>query len=91
MKKVLATVLALVMALGLCSVSWAADGEATVSSKEKLEQALNDSSVTTIKLGANITASITIAAGKDVTLNLNGHTLTNTDGQHTITLSLIHI
>ena len=66
-------------------MSWAADGEATVSSKEELEQALNDSSVTTIKLGANITASITIAAGKDVTLNLNGHTLTNTDGQHTIT------
>ena len=85
MKKILATILALVMALGLCSVSWAADGEATVSSKEELEQALNDSSVTTIKLGANITASITIAAGKDVTLNLNGHTLTNTDGQHTIT------
>ena len=84
MKKILATVLALVMALALCTTSWA-DGEATVNSKEELEQALNDSSVTTIKLGANITASITIAAGKDVTLNLNGYTLTNTDGQHTIT------
>ena len=84
MKKILATILALVLALGLCTTSWA-DGEATVNSKEELEQALNDSSVTTIKLGANITASITIAAGKDVTLNLNGHTLTNTDGQHTIT------
>ena len=85
MKKVLATVLALVMALGLCSVSWAADGEATVSSKEELEQALNNSSVTTIKLGAEITASITIASGKTITLDLNGHKLTNTDGQHTIT------
>ncbi len=84
MKKILATILALVLALGLCTTSWA-DGEATVNSKEELEQALNDSSMTTIKLGANITASITIAAGKDVTLNLNGHTLTNTDGQHTIT------
>ena len=80
----MATILALVMALGLCTTAWAG-GEATVNSKEELEQALNDSSVTTIKLGANITASITIAAGKDVTLNLNGHTLTNTDGQHTIT------
>ena len=85
MKKILATVLALVMALGLCSVSWAADGEATVSSKEELEQALNGSSVTTIKLGADITASITIASGKTITLDLNGHKLTNTDGQHTIT------
>ena len=84
MKKILATILALVMALGLTATVWAG-GEATVNSKEELEQALNDSSVTTIKLGANITASITIAAGKDVTLNLNGHTLTNTDGQHTIT------
>ena len=81
----MATILALVMALGLCSVSWAADGEATVSSKEELEQALNGSSVTTIKLGADITASITIASGKTITLDLNGHKLTNTDGQHTIT------
>jgi len=80
----LATILALVLALGLCSVSWA-DSEATVNSKEELEQALNGSSVTTIKLGADITASITIASGKTITLDLNGHTLTNTDGQHTIT------
>ena len=85
MKKILATILALVLALGLCSVSWAADGEATVSSKEELKQALNGSSVTTIKLGADITASITIASGKTITLDLNGHKLTNTDGQHTIT------
>ena len=84
MKKLLATILALVMALGLCTTSWA-DGEATVKSKEELEQALNDSSVTTIKLGAEITASITIASGKTITLDLNGHKLTNTDGQHTIT------
>ena len=80
----MATILALVLALGLCTTSWA-DGEATVNSKEELEQALNNSSVTTIKLGAEITASITIASGKTITLDLNGHKLTNTDGQHTIT------
>ena len=85
MKKILATILALVLALGLCSVSWAEDGEATVSSKEELEQALNGSSVTTIKLGADITASITIASGKTITLDLNGHKLTNEAGKHTIT------
>ena len=85
MKKILATILALVLALGLCSVSWAADGEATVSSKEELEQALNGSSVTTIKLDADITASITIASGKTITLDLNGHKLTNEAGKHTIT------
>ena len=85
MKKILATILALVLALGLCSVSWAEDGEATVSSKEELEQALNGSNVTTIKLGADITASITIASGKTITLDLNGHKLTNEAGKHTIT------
>lgn len=84
MKKILATILALVLALGLCSVSWA-DSEATVNSKEELEQALNGSSVTTIKLGADITASITIASGKTITLDLNGHKLTNEAGKHTIT------
>ena len=84
MKKILATILALVLALGLCSVSWA-DSEATVNSKADLEQALNDSSVTTIKLGAEITASITIASGKTITLDLNGHKLTNEAGKHTIT------
>jgi len=84
MKKILATILALVLALGLCSVSWA-DSEATVNSKADLEQALNDSSVTTIKLGAEITASITIASGKTITLDLNGHKLTNEEGKHTIT------
>ena len=84
MKKILATILALVMALALCTTVWA-DGEATVNSKEELEQALNDSSVTTIKLGANITASITIASGKTITLDLNGHKLTNEAEKHTIT------
>ena len=39
----------------------------------------------TIKLTASITASITIPAGKNITLDLNGMTLTNADGSHTIT------
>ena len=80
MKKILATILALVMALALCSVSWADDGVTTAEALAAAVEAGGE-----IKLGANITASITIAAGKDVTLNLNGYTLTNTDGQHTIT------
>ncbi len=37
-----------------------------------------------IKLGASITASITIPANTTVTLDLGGFTLTNTAGQHTI-------
>ena len=66
MKKVLATVLALVMALGLCSVSWA---ETTT-----LPQADANGAIT---LDDDVTLASTwyISDGKTYTLNLNGHTL----------------
>ena len=80
MKKILATILALVMALALCSVSWADDGVTTAEALAAAVEAGGE-----IKLGADITASITIAEGKDVTLDLNGKTLTNEAGKHTIT------
>lgn len=38
-----------------------------------------------IKLGQNFNESITIPAGKNITLDLNGKTLTNKDNKHTIT------
>lgn len=38
-----------------------------------------------IRLGDNITGSIEIPADKEITLDLNGKTLTNTEGEHTIT------
>lgn len=43
MKKLLATILALVMALGLCSVSWA-EGEIEVSDAAQLKQTISDAS-----------------------------------------------
>ena len=39
----------------------------------------------TIKLTASFAASITIPADKNITLDLNGQTLTNEAGNHTIT------
>ena len=72
MKKVLATILALVMAIGLCSVSWADGTE--VKTEAELTAAVSNGGE--IKLGANISATITIPADKTVTLNLNGKTLT---------------
>lgn len=39
----------------------------------------------TITLDKDYTESIVIASNDHLTINLNGHTLTNTDGQHTIT------
>lgn len=71
MKKALATILALVMAIGLCSVSWADEG---VTTAEALNTAVGAGGE--VKLGADISANITIPADKTVTLNLNGKTLT---------------
>ena len=69
----------------------AADGEGTtaavttVSTLADLESALTAEGDVSVKLGANITGSITIAKGKTVVLDLGGYTLTNTDSQHTVT------
>ncbi len=67
-----------------------AEGDAVVKLNDTqytaLTDALNDlSNGDTLTLLTNLTGSITIQSGLDVTLDLNGFTLTNTDGQHTIT------
>ena len=76
MKKVLATILALVMAIGLCSVSWA-DATTEVKTEEELTTAVSNGGE--IKLGANITLTsmLTIPADKTVTLDLNGLSITS--------------
>ncbi len=81
MKKILATILALVMAIGVTTMAWATEPEVTTT--EELTNAVANGGE--IKLGASMTASITIDSGKTVTLDLNGFTLTNEDGKHTIT------
>ena len=76
MKKVLATILALVMALALCSVSWAAE-PTSVNSAEELKTAIATGGE--VKLDANITLTsmLTIPADKTVTLDLNGLSITS--------------
>ena len=76
MKKALATILALVMAIGLCSVSWA---DATTEVKTEAELTTAVSNGGEIKLGANITLTsmLTIPADKTVTLDLNGLSITS--------------
>ena len=91
MKKILATILALVMAIGVTTMAWATETAAEKVAKvgeteyATLQDAVNDADGKTVQLLQNVTASITIASGKTVTLDLNGCTLTNEAGQHTIT------
>ena len=71
MKKVLATVLALVMALGVTTYAWA---DESVTTPDALVTAVKAGGE--VKLGADIEASITIPADKTVRIDLNGKTLT---------------
>ena len=97
MKKILATILALVLALGLTATVWAADVSGSTSTKAAkiggteygtLQDAINaasDGENTVVVLLNNLTESITVAKEKSITLDLSGYTLTNEAGKHTIT------
>ena len=76
MKKILATILALVMALGLCSVSWA-DGDGTASGNMTGADFLAKAKDGVITLTNNVTlsTSCSISDGQTYTINLNEHTL----------------
>ena len=79
MKKILATVLALVMALALCSVSWA-DATPITEGMTELD---TDSYV--LDKDVTLTAgALTVKSGAIVTLDLGTFTLTNKAGEHTI-------
>ena len=67
MKKALATILALVMAIGLCSISWAA-GSALPAAENGV-----------IKLTENVTLTERweVAANTEITLDLNGYSITS--------------
>ena len=99
-KKTLAIVLAAIMTVSTASTAFAApaawnspvayqytvsDGVAVVTSAAELEDALRGSE-SIIRLGDDITASITVESGRTVELDLAGHTLKNKDGLHTITV-----
>ena len=97
MKKILATILALVMALALCTTVWAADVSGSTSTKaakigdteygtlQAAIDAASDGENTVVVLLNDLTESITVAKEKSITLDLSGYTLTNEAGKHTIT------
>ena len=73
MKKVLATILALVMALSLCTSAWATE-TVTVMTESDLKNAIDAGGAVT--LGDDITVTTTLSVTKDLEVNLNNHTLT---------------
>ena len=83
MKKALATILALVMALALCSVSWATDPAATPVTETTTEL---DSGAYIVNGEVTLTGgALTVKPGATVTLELAaGSKLTNKAGSHTI-------
>ena len=79
MKKVLATILALVMAIGLCSVSWAT-APASVNSAETLKTAIGAATAenNTITLTENIDLSESVEikkSGVNLVIDLGGKTI----------------
>ncbi len=87
MKKILATILALVMAIGVTTMAWATmpAGVTEVKDATELSNAINAGDVVDVKLGDSFTADVVIPAGKTVTIDLNGFKLTNVSGD-TITV-----
>ena len=83
MKKLLATILALVMALGLCATVWAggsvevAGEDGTATQYASLAEAVTAAEAgTTVKLLSDISVSDVIEITKDLTLDLNGKVIT---------------
>ena len=76
MKKILATILALVLALGLCTTSWA-DGDGIASGSMTGADFLAKAKDGVITLTDNVTlsTSCSISDGQTYTINLNGYTL----------------
>lgn len=90
MKKVLATILALVMALSVTTMAWADDvakiggiGYATL--QEAVDAATNGQTTIVLQSNVVLTASLNVAAGKTVTLDLNSCKITaDMNGPHMI-------
>ena len=89
MKKVLATILALVMALSVTTMAWADDvakidgtGNATL---QEAVNAANNGQTIVLQSDVVLTASLNVAVNKTVTLDLNSYKITaNMNGPHMI-------
>lgn len=89
-KRVLSILMMLCLALTLLPVSvWAADSVANVRSKEELNDALNNASVTEIHISADMTYNDPLNATKPVQVD-DGVTLTLNNYQTTVSGTIIN-
>lgn len=93
-RKLLSVLLTLCLAFSLLPTAALADGEGTQTNDvaqigetkyATLREAVNAANDNTVKLLENVTEDINIPTGINVTLDLNGHKITNVSG-HTITV-----
>ena len=93
-RKLLSVLLTLCLAFSLLPTAALADGEGTQTNDvaqigetkyATLQEAVNAANDNTVKLLENVTEDINISTGINVTLDLNGHKITNVSG-HTITV-----
>ncbi len=93
-RKLLSILLTLCLAFSLLPTAALADGEGTQTNDvaqigetkyATLQEAVNAANDNTVKLLENVTEDINIPTGINVTLDLNGHKITNVSG-HTITV-----
>ena len=86
MKKLLTIVASMALAVG-CMLPQPLHAEesteATVKTKEQLQEAIKNVNISTIRLGENISADVVIPENRSITLDLGGKTLTN-ETSHTI-------
>lgn len=86
-RKFLSVVLCVCMMLTMAPFAFA-EGDDSMPQAETLQSKIDASaSGTTINLDKDYAESITIANNKTIILNLNGHKITNTNGQNTITVA----
>ena len=86
-RKLLSVALCVCMMLTMAPFAFA-EGDDSMPQAETLQSKIDASaSGTTIDLDKDYAESITIANNKTITLNLNGHKITNTNGQNTITVA----
>ena len=86
MKKLLTIVASMALAVG-CMLPQPLHAEesteATVKTKEQLQEAIKNVNISTIRVGENISADVVIPENRSITLDLGGKTLTN-ETSHTI-------